>query len=106
MMTEDRNKLTTLFADCWKDADLKARFMSDPKAVFAEYGMPVPDGLEVKVLENNDSKVHITIPVAPEGIESLSDSELANVAGGSYANANCTGIPGCTHVLACPNRDK
>ena len=104
-MTEDRNKLTKLFADCWKDADLKARFMSDPKAVFTEYGMTVPDGLEIKVLENEDDKVHITIPVTPEGIESLSDQELTHVAGGSYANANCTGIPGaCTKILTCHNR--
>jgi hypothetical protein len=100
-MTEDRNKLTKLFADCWKDDDLKARFMSDPKAVFAEYGMPVPDGLEIKVLENDDDKVHITIPATPEGIESLSDQELTHVAGGSYQDANCTGMPGCTKILRC-----
>ena len=103
-MTEDRNKLTKLFADCWKDADLKARFMSDPKAVFTEYGMTVPDGLEIKVLENEDDKVHITIPAAPEGIESLSDSEPTNVAGGSYAPQNCTGVPGCTKILVCQQR--
>ena len=105
-MTEDRNKLTKLFADCWKDADLKARFMSDPKAVFTEYGMTVPDGLKIKVLENDDDKVHITIPAAPEGFESLSDAELSKAAGGSYANANCTGVPGCTKILVCQQRAK
>ena len=29
---------------CWKDEALKARFMADPKAVLAEYDMPVPAG--------------------------------------------------------------
>ena len=29
-MTEQRNKMAELFAACWKDEALKARFMSDP----------------------------------------------------------------------------
>ena len=36
--------------------------MSDPKAVLAEYDMPVPDGMDVKVVENADNCVHITMP--------------------------------------------
>ena len=36
-MTEQRNALAQLFAACWKDEALKARFMSDPKAVLAEH---------------------------------------------------------------------
>ena len=30
-MTEQKNQLASLFAACWKDEALKARFMSDPK---------------------------------------------------------------------------
>ena len=63
-MTEERNRLAELFAACWKDDALKARFMSDPKAVLAEYDMPVPDGMDVKVVENADNCVHITMPAA------------------------------------------
>ena len=47
-MTEQKNQLATLFAACWKDEALKARLMSDPKAVLAEHGMDVPDGMDVK----------------------------------------------------------
>ena len=56
-MTEQRNQLAELFAACWKDDALKARFMSDPKAVLAEYDMPVPDGMDVKVVETADNCV-------------------------------------------------
>ena len=56
--------------------------MSDPKAVLAEYDMPVPDGMDVKVVENADNCVHITMPVAPEGHHDLSDEELSAAAGG------------------------
>ena len=79
-MTEQRNQLADLFAACWKDEALKQRFMADPKTVLAEYGMDVPDGMAVNVVENTDTTVHITLPVKPSG--DLSDDELSNAAGG------------------------
>ena len=42
-MTEQKNQLASLFAACWKDDALKARFMADPKAVLAEYDMAIPE---------------------------------------------------------------
>jgi hypothetical protein len=81
-MTEERNALTDLFAACWKDDALKARFMADPKAVLAERGIKMPDGIDVNVVENNDNTVHITMPAPPSGHQDLSDEELRNVAGG------------------------
>ncbi len=82
-MTEQRNAMAELFAACWKDEALKARFMSDPKAVLAERGIDVPDNIDVNVVENSDNTVHITMPTAPGGSTELSDEELAGAAGGS-----------------------
>ena len=85
-MTEQRNQLRNqladLFAACWKDEALKQRFMSDPKGVLAEYGMDVPDGIDVNIIENTDTTVHITMPAPPSGGMDLSDDELSNAAGG------------------------
>ena len=86
-MTKEKNTLAQLFAACWKDEALKARFMADPKAVLAEYGMPVPEGMNVKVIENSDSHVHITLPAPPDGHMNLSDDELSNAAGGETFTA-------------------
>ena len=89
-MTERRNQPASLFAACWKGEALKARFMSDPKAVLAEYGMDVPGGMDVKVVENADNCVHITMPAPPSGHGELSDEELSNAAGGSdWAGGSC-----------------
>jgi nitrile hydratase len=77
-MTEQKNALAHLFAACWKDEALKARFMRDPKAVLKEYGLEFPEDIDVKVVENADNCVHITLPAAME----LSDDELSNAAGG------------------------
>ena len=81
-MTEQKNQLASLFAACWKDEALKARFMADPRAVLAEYDMDVPDGMDVKVVENADNCVHITMPAPPTGHMELSDEEMSHAAGG------------------------
>jgi mersacidin/lichenicidin family type 2 lantibiotic len=39
--------------------------------------------MDVKVVENADDCVHITLPAAPAGSMDLSDDELSNAAGGS-----------------------
>ena len=83
-MTEQRNAMAELFAACWKDEALKARFMSDPKAVLAERGIDVPDNIDVNVVENSDNTVHITMPKAPAETMDFSDEELAGAAGGTF----------------------
>ena len=101
-MTEERNALTDLFAACWKDDALKARFMADPKAVLAERGIEMPGGIDVNVVENSDNTVHITLPKDPTGSTELSDEELTSAAGG--LPAVCTTGTGFTSMLSqgCP----
>ena len=99
-MTEQRNAMAELFAACWKDEALKARFMSDPKAVLAERGIDLPDNIEVNVVENSDNTVHITMPKMPEGSTELSDDEIMAAAGGVYTKDNL----GCSNdLMMCPN---
>ena len=90
-MSEQKNALAQLFTACWKDEALKARFMTDPKAVLAEYGTPVPDNLDVKVVGNADDCVHITLPAPPAGHTDLSDDELIDAAGG-IVSTSCAAI--------------
>ena len=83
-MTEQRSALAQIFIACWKDEEFKARFMADPKAVLSEYGMDVPEKIEVKVVENTDNCMHITLPAAPAGEGELSDEELSLASGGGW----------------------
>ena len=87
-MTEERNALAQLYAACWKDEALKARFMSDPKAVLAEHGIDVPDNIDVNVVENSDNTVHITMPPPPTEAGELSMEELIDMAGGATTAGN------------------
>ena len=84
-MTEQRNTLNNLFAACWKDPDLKARLMSDPKAVFAEHGIDIPEGITLNIVENTENSINILFPNPPEKSMELTDSELAAAAGGKIS---------------------
>ena len=81
-MTGPTKSIAALFTACGRNDALRARFMADPRAVLAEYDMPMPDDIVVKVVENADNCVHITLPAPPAGDTDLSDDDLANVAGG------------------------
>ena len=81
-MTEERHTLAELFAECWKDDALKARFIADPKAVLTERGFDVLDGIDIKVVENGDDCVHITLPSKPSTHANVSDGELSEAFGG------------------------
>lgn len=67
-------------ARTWSDPDFKARLTADPKSVLAEHGVSVPEGVDVKVVENNEKVVHLTLPAKPSG--DLSDEQLDQAAGG------------------------
>ena len=81
-MTKQKNALAQLFAACWKDEALTARFINDPKAVMKQFDLDVPDGIDVKVVQNADDCVHITLPVSPTGDIDLTDDEMSRAAGG------------------------
>lgn len=95
-MTDPNTRLSDLFTACWKDESMKRRLMAEPKAVLAEFGLPVPEALDVKVVENDENTVHITMPASPVQGAQLSDEELAEAAGGcvcgsfpTVADPNC-----------------
>lgn len=81
-MGEDNKKFGELVSKCWADGAFKQRFLTDPKKVLAEFEIEVPDGLNVKVVENTDDTMHITLPAKPTRSE-LSDDQLDSVSGGA-----------------------
>ena len=82
-MADDTSRLGEIIGKCWKDEAFKKRFLADPKAVLAEHGMPVPDGMNIKVVENNDTTTYITLSPPPPAADELDEGDLAAVAGGA-----------------------
>ena len=82
-MTIERTALATLFADCQQDSSLKEQFINEPKEVLSERGIDVPDQMLVKVIENTDTTMTITLPKSPYGSTDLTNEEMYTAAAGA-----------------------
>ena len=83
-MSEEKQENTfgKVVAKAWQDEEFKQKLLSNPAEVLKDSGLNVPEGVEVRVVENDDKVVHFVLPQKPKGGE-LSDDELDAAAGGS-----------------------
>ncbi|MEA3394315.1 MAG: NHLP leader peptide family RiPP precursor [Pseudomonadota bacterium] len=83
MMTTNQNAheqaLGRIIARCWADAAFKTRLLADPVAVLQAEGLPVPQGVALRAVEDTAQTVHLVIPARPA---ELSDEMLDGLAGG------------------------
>lgn len=49
----------------FSDAAFKERFISDPRAVFEEHGIKVPQGVDIRIIENNAQLTNFIFPTKP-----------------------------------------
>ena len=75
-----------------EDADLRRDIQADPRAAFAERGVDVPPGVELRVAANTDDTFHLVLPADPN--EALADETLAGVSGGRASTAGSLGSIG------------
>ena len=61
----------------YKSAPYRARAASDPRGVLAEFGVEVPEDVEVRVWDSNAELRYMVLPERPAGTEGLSEDELA-----------------------------
>ncbi|MBT9099088.1 NHLP leader peptide family RiPP precursor [Methylovulum psychrotolerans] len=81
MNEEQMQQYSQIVAKCWADAAFKAQLIADPKAVLVAEGIAVPEGIELRVLENTATTVNLVLPPPPAEGE-LSDEDLGTVTGG------------------------
>ena len=69
-----------ILAKAEEDEQFRARLLDDPKAAIKDAtGLSVPDGINIRVLEDNATDYHLVLP--PAG-RNLSDQEIGGLAGG------------------------
>ena len=86
MANETSNKMAQLMAKVAADETLRAQLIATPAAILKAEGIEVPEGLEIKVLENTDAVFHL---VLPQNSSELSDEDLDAVAGGFCPIIGC-----------------
>ena len=83
---EAEDPIAQLIARASQDAALKQELLNSPKTVIQrELGISLPEGSEVKVVEETDNNAYIVLPLIPVDFldnEELSEEQLEAVAGG------------------------
>lgn len=77
-----------------KDQSFRQQLLDDPKGVIEkEFGLKIPESVEVKVLEENANTFYIVLPGSNKSSEmELTDAELNTVAGGTWSWEFCPSL--------------
>ncbi len=76
---EQAKAYSRVVAKAWSDEGFKQRLLANPTEVLRAEGVPIPEGNEVRVVENTDRLTYLPLPARPD---TLSDEQLDQVAGG------------------------
>jgi len=61
----------------YKSPPYRSRVVREPRAVLAEMGCELPDGVEVRVWDSSAELRYLVLPERPAGTDGLSEDELA-----------------------------
>jgi nitrile hydratase len=62
--------------DWYKSFNYRQRSVSDPRSVMREFGLNLPDDVEVRVHDSTADIRYLVLPLRPKGTENLSAAEL------------------------------
>jgi len=63
----------------YKSAPYRSRAVIDPRGVLAEFGVTLPDGVEVRVWDSTAEIRYLVLPQRPPGAEGWSEERLADL---------------------------
>jgi nitrile hydratase subunit alpha len=65
--------------DWYKSFNYRQRSVKDPRGVMREFGLVLPDDVEVRVHDSTADIRYLVLPLCPKGTEGLSETELARL---------------------------
>jgi nitrile hydratase len=63
----------------YKSAPYRSRAVSDPRGVLRDFGVELPDGVEIRVWDSTAEIRYLVVPMRPEGTEGLDEEALAQL---------------------------
>ena len=61
----------------YKSFEYRSRVVREPRAVLAEFGMEVDDGVELRVYDSTSEQRYMVLPRRPSGTDDLDEEQLA-----------------------------
>ncbi len=63
----------------YKSPAYRSRAVIDPAGVLADFGVTLPEGMDIRVWDSTAEVRYLVLPRRPDGTENLSESELATL---------------------------
>jgi nitrile hydratase len=63
----------------YKSFEYRSRVVREPRAVLAEFGMEVPDGVELRVVDSTAEQRYLVLPMRPDGTDGWPEEKLAGL---------------------------
>jgi hypothetical protein len=51
-----------IMLESWRQPPLRTRLLTDPAAVLTEYGMQIPPGVKIRMVEQSFDVIHLVLP--------------------------------------------
>lgn len=67
--------------DWYKSREYRSRAVSEPRAVLAEFGTVLPEGVAIRVHDSTADLRYLVLPMRPKGTEGLDEGALARLVG-------------------------
>ncbi len=81
MLRARRQMEAHLILRAWEDEGFRKLLLSEPKrAIEQVFGQAVPEGIDIKVMQEDPSELYVVIPPVPA--QELSQEDLAEITGG------------------------
>jgi nitrile hydratase len=65
--------------DWYKSYEYRSRAVIEPRAVLAEFGVAIPDSVELRVHDSTADLRYLVLPARPEGTEGWTEEKLAAI---------------------------
>lgn len=63
----------------YKTAPYRSRVVIEPRAVLKEFGLTIPEDVEVRVWDSNNELRYLVLPARPDGTDGWSEEKLADL---------------------------
>ncbi len=71
-----------VIARAWKDEDFQKRLLKEPLEVLREWGIELPENVDLTCLQEEANHLYFVVPSAPSNVNKLSERELQQMAAG------------------------
>ena len=65
--------------DWYKSRNYRSRMVREPRAVLAEFGLRIPEAVQIRVHDSTADMRYLVLPMRPQGTEGWSEERLAGI---------------------------